>query len=135
MRDMVSPHIMSWGLADLLQRRYHISAMESTSYTITCNPSMSSVLMWAYTYAISSSRKRNIFWVMARAEEAYLIQVHYTQARGIEVGPAPYRISPMVRETRIPRHAESPLENGVHEKGHQDIILDTLSLTSLLLHG
>ena len=58
---MVLPCIMSWGLADLLQRWYRISAMVSTSYAITCNPSMSSVLMQAYTYAISSSKKRNIF--------------------------------------------------------------------------
>ena len=60
-RDMASPCIMSWGLADLLWRRYHISAMVSTSYAMTCNPSMSSVLMRAYMYAISCSKKRNIF--------------------------------------------------------------------------
>ena len=59
MRDMASPHVMSWGLVDLLWRRYHISAMASTSYAMTCNPSTSSVLMWVY--AISSSKKRNIF--------------------------------------------------------------------------
>ena len=62
MRDMALPHVISWGLADLLQRQYHISAMASTSYAITCNPSMSSASTWAYAYAISSNRKRNIFW-------------------------------------------------------------------------
>ena len=61
MWDMASPHIMSWGLVDLLQRQYHNSAMVSTSYAMTCNPSTSSVLMWVYTYTISSSKKRNIF--------------------------------------------------------------------------
>ena len=44
---------------------------------------------------------------MARVEEAYLAQVHYAQAGGMEVGPAPYRISPTVGEMCIPRHAES----------------------------
>ena len=55
---------------------------------------------------------------MAQVEEAYFIQVHYAQARGIEVGPAPYHISPMVGEMRIPRHTKSPPENGAHKKGH-----------------
>ena len=41
----------------------------------------------------------------------------------------------MVRETHIPRHAESLPEYGAHKKGHRDIILGTLFLTSLLLHG
>ena len=59
--DMALPHVISWGLADLLWRWYHISAMASTSYAMTCNPSMSSAPMWAYAYAISSSKKRNIF--------------------------------------------------------------------------
>ena len=61
MQDMVSPHVMSWGLADLLWRRYHISAMVSTSYAMTCNPLKSSSPMRAYVYAISSSKKRKIF--------------------------------------------------------------------------
>ena len=52
---------------------------------------------------------------MARVKEAYLIQVHYAQAQGIEVGPAPYHVSPMVGEMHIPRHAESPRENGTHD--------------------
>ena len=68
-------------------------------------------------------------------EEAHLIQVHYAQARGIEVGPALYHVSPTVRETHITRCAESPPEYGAHEKGHRDIVLGTLFLTSLLLHG
>ena len=61
MQDMALPRILSWGLADLLWRQYHISTMVSTLYTITHDPSMSSVSMWAYMYAISSNRKRNIF--------------------------------------------------------------------------
>ena len=59
--DMVLPRIMSWGLVELLRRQYCISAMVSTSYAMTCSPSMSSVLMWVYACAISSSKKRNIF--------------------------------------------------------------------------
>ena len=61
MWDMASPCVMSWGLADLLQRQYCISAMASTSYAITRNPSMLSTLMQVYMYTISSNRKRNIF--------------------------------------------------------------------------
>ena len=70
---------------------------------------------------------------MAREEEVYLVQVYYAQAGGAEVRPAPYHVSPTVSEMCIPRHAESPPENGTHEKGH--LILGTFSLTSLLLHG
>ena len=75
---------------------------------------------------------------MAQAEEVYLIQVYNAHAGCMEIRPIAYHVSPMVGETRISRHAESPPENGAHEKGHLilDRVASTFSLTSLLLlHG